>query len=489
MFSANSPKRSFSKSGALRQLRKDEAMSSKRIRASAPTEPQKIWMADKVIHSPVATLKPYGRNNRIHTPSSIAKLKSSVATFGFVIPILIDAQGVIIAGHGRYEAAKALGMQTVPTVVADHLSEAEIRALRIADNKLAELSHWDETALQFEMDELMDLSLSGELDFSLDITGFETPEIDIIIAGTSDEAVEPAETVDMPDPAKTCVTQPGDLWVLGEHRMLCGDALDAESYARVLDGETCRMVFTDPPYNVPVNGHVRSGNGGVHREFTMASGEMTDAEFRAFLKSCIAHFAASLPTGGIVIICMDWRHIEELISTGKACGLELINLCVWNKTNGGMGSLYRSKHELVAIFKKPGAPHINNVALGKHGRNRTNVWDYAGVNTFGAGRDADLVDHPTVKPTALVADAIMDVSHRGDIVLDAFGGSGATLLAAEKTGRRARLIELDPLYVDVAIRRWQEMTGKQAVHATTGETWEHRAAAVAAAKEVTHDQG
>lgn len=462
-------------------------MSSKPTRVSAPTEPQKIWMADKVIHSPVATLKPYGRNNRIHTPSSIAKLKTSVATFGFVIPILIDAQGVIIAGHGRYEAAKALGMQTVPTVVADHLSEAEIRTLRIADNKLAELSHWDETALQFEMDELMDLSLAGELDFSLDITGFEIPEIDIIIAGTRDAAVEPAETVDMPDPAKTCVTQPGDLWVLEEHRLLCEDSLNAESYERVLDGDECRMVFTDPPYNVPVNGHIRSGDGGHHREFAMASGEMTEAEFLTFLTTFIALICARLKAGAIVMICMDWRHIDQLIIAGKRCGLEFINLCVWNKTNGGMGSLYRSKHELVAIFKKPGAAHINNVALGKHGRNRTNVWDYAGVNTFGAGREADLVDHPTVKPTALVADAIMDVSHRGDIVLDAFGGSGATLLAAEKTGRRARLIELDPLYVDVAIRRWQEMTGKQAIHATTGETWEHRAAAVAAAKEVTHD--
>lgn len=448
-----------------------------------------VWVSDKIEQTTISALKPYANNVRNHTEMSIGRLADAILEFGFVVPVIIGADKTVITGHGRIEAAKRLGLTTIPTICADHLTPAQVKAYRIAENRLSELSDWNEDALRIELGDLMDLSLAGELDFSVDITGFETPEIDIIIADKRDAAVEPAETVDMPDPAKPCVTQPGDLWVLGEHRILCGDALDAESYARVLDGETCRMIFTDPPYNVPVNGHVRSGNGGVHREFAMASGEMTNAEFRTFLKSCIVHFAASLPTGGIVMVCMDWRHIEELISTGKACGLDLINLCVWNKTNGGMGSLYRSKHELVAIFKKPGAAHINNVALGKHGRNRTNVWDYAGVNTFGAGRDADLVDHPTVKPTALVADAIMDVSHRGDIVLDAFGGSGATLLAAEKTGRLARLIELDPLYVDVAIRRWQEMTGKQAVHATTGETWEHRAAAVAAAKEVTHDKG
>lgn len=212
----------------------------------------------------------------------------------------------------------------------------------------------------------------------------------------------------------------------------------------------------------------------------MASGEMSEAEFQTFLTTCVAQFQTRLSKGGIAMICMDWRHIDQLIGVGKACGLDLINLCVWNKTNGGMGRLYRSKHELIAVFKKPGAAHVNNVDLGRHGRNRTNVWDYAGVNSFGAGREADLADHPTIKPTALVADAIMDVSHRGDFVLDAFGGSGAALLAAEKTGRRARLIELDPLYVDVAIRRWQALTGQQASHVASGETWDQRAAAVSA---------
>lgn len=443
-------------------------------------------MADRVVQRPIAELRPYEHNSRSHSAASIAKLKASVARFGFVAPILIDGQGTIIAGHGRYDAAKALGLATVPTVTADHLSPAEVRALRIADNRLAELSDWNEAALRIEFAELIELSLEGALDFDLDITGFDMPQIDILLAGEGDPAPEAAETDEAPDPEKHPVSRPGDLWILGAHRILCGDALLAESYSRVLGGDEPRMVFTDPPYNVPVQGHVRSGKTSGHREFAMASGEMSESEFRSFLGQGITRLLPCLPKGGVAMICMDWRHVEELISAGKACGLELINLCVWNKTNGGMGSLYRSKHELVCVFRKPGAPHINNVELGRHGRNRTNVWDYAGVNSFGAARAADLVDHPTVKPTALVADAIMDVSHRGDVVLDAFGGSGATLLAAEKTGRRARLIELDPVYVDVAVRRWQDMTGEAAVHADTGERFDQRVAEVPGREEAGH---
>jgi len=446
----------------------------------AADQPKTTWMADKVVHKSIEALRPYERNNRLHSAKSLAKLKASIAQFGFVVPILVDGTGTIIAGHGRWEAARANGLKTVPVVVADHLSEGEVRALRIADNKLAELSDWNEEALRLEFTDLLDLGLEGELDFDLTITGFETPEIDLVIgmAGGADEAG--AETVEEPDPDVPTVTRPGDLWILGSHRLFCGNALEPTSYDIVLDGEDARMVFTDPPWNVPVNGHVRSGNAAQHREFAMASGEMTDGEFRAFIKAFIDRVKAVLPDGGIAMVCMDWRHIEELISVGKGCGFELINLCVWNKTNGGMGCLYRSKHELVCVFRKPGAPHINNVELGKHGRNRTNVWDYAGVNSFGKGRAADLVDHPTVKPTVLVADAIMDVTHRGDVVLDSFGGSGSTLLAAEKTGRRARLIELDPAYVDVAIRRWQELTDKDAIHVSSGETFAVRAHVVQA---------
>jgi len=436
-----------------------------------------VWCTTEIEQTPIADLKPYKNNPRTHSEASVSRLADAIAEFGFVVPIVIDRDNAVITGHGRIEAAKRLKLAAIPTVRADHLTPAQVKAYRIADNRLAELSEWDRDALQIEFADLMDLSLEGELGFDLEITGFEMPEIDLIIGGAGATEEGEAETAPLPEDAKPAVTKLGDVWCLGEHRLFCGNALEAASYKSVLKDETARMVFTDPPYNVPVNGHVRSGNGGAHREFAMASGEMSDVEFRAFLVVFLTLLIDRLPEGGVAMVCMDWRHIEELIAAGKQAGFELINLCVWNKTNGGMGSLYRSKHEMVCIFRKSGASHINNVELGKHGRNRTNVWDYAGVNTFGAGREADLVDHPTVKPTALVADAIMDVSHRGDIVLDCFGGSGATLLAAEKTGRRARLIELDPHYCDVAIRRWQEMTGEKAIHEARGDSFDERAAA------------
>lgn len=445
--------------------------------------PPLIWTARSVVDLPTSSLKPFARNSRRHGGDDIARLANSIATFGFVVPIVVDKDGAIICGHGRLLAALDLGLETVPTICVNHLTDSQVRALRIADNRLAELSTWDDANLQAELGDLADLDLAGALDFDLTVTGFDTAELDVVIvgAGGAGNAGE-VESVEKPDPTRPAVTRPGDIWELGPHRLLCGDALKAESYRQVLLRETAQMVFTDPPYNVPVLGHVRSGRGAAHREFAMASGEMTGEELQEFLLTFLVHLLTALAKGGIAMVCMDWRSIRHLIFAGLKAGFELINLCVWNKTNGGMGSLYRSKHELVCIFKTPGAAHVNNVELGRHGRNRTNVWDYAGVNSFGRGRAADLADHPTVKPTALVADAIMDVSHRGDIVLDAFGGSGATLLAAERTGRRARLIELDPLYLDLAIRRWQALTGKAAVHSGTGETFDVRARSVDAAE-------
>lgn len=457
------------------------------IQATATSQPRSpIWTPSDISDRPIGSLSAYAQNNRTHKAAGIAKIADSIAQFGFVVPILVDGAGVIIAGHGRFEAAKRLGLANVPVVVVDHLSDAEVRALRIADNRLAELSDWNEDALRLEFEDLAELQMLGDLDFDLTITGFETPQIDLIIGG-GDAPIDEGETVETPESDAPVITRTGDIWALGSHRLLCGTAHDPAGLAMLLDGAEVRMVFTDPPYNVPVNGHVRSGGAAAHREFAMASGEMSGAEFRRFLDTTFAAMTKPLVPGGIAMVCMDWRHIEELIACGKAAGLDLLNLCVWNKTNGGMGSLYRSKHELVAIFRKPGAPHVNNVELGKHGRNRTNVWDYAGVNSFGASREKDLVDHPTVKPTALVADAILDVTHRGDVVLDLFGGSGATLLAAEKTGRTARLVEIDPAYVDVTIRRWQEATGEEATLVATGETFAARTAQLASDQEEAGD--
>ena len=442
---------------------------------SHPKPRKKPAKAPAITALPIDRLKPYARNARTHSDKQIDLIARSIREFGFNNPVLIDRDRAIVAGHGRFEAAKRLKLETVPTVQLDHLTDTQIKAYRIADNRIADLSDWDDDVLRFEILDLSDLDLAGELDFDVTLTGFDTPELDIILGDASTEdSSEDNETVEEPDPQVSPVTRSGEIWQLSRHRLLCGNALEPSAYSALMGEDTARMIFTDPPYNVPINGHVRMGDTGTHRDFAMGVGEMSNAEFHDFLRAFIRQSKAHVMDGGIYMICMDWRHVADLIDAGKAEGLSLINLCIWNKTNGGMGSLYRSKHEMVCIFKKGDVAHVNNVQLGRHGRYRTNAWDYAGVNTFRKGRSEDLVDHPTVKPTALVADAIRDVSHRGEIVLDPFCGSGATVLAAEKAGRTARAIELDPLYVDVAIRRWQALTGETAIHLETGETFADR---------------
>jgi len=273
----------------------------------------------------------------------------------------------------------------------------------------------------------------------------------------------------------------GDVWQLGRHRLLCGSAIVPADYKVLLQDEVAQMVFTDPPYNVPIAGNV-GGLGRVkHKEFVMASGEMSPAQFTDFLASTFKLLAHHSQNGAINFICMDWRHLSELLRAGDMAYYELKNLVVWNKDNAGMGSFYRSKHELIAVFKVGTTKHINNCELGQHGRYRTNVWDYPGVNTLKANRAAELAMHPTVKPVALVADAIKDCSRRLGIVLDPFAGSGTTIIAAEKTGRVARAIELDPHYVDTAVRRWERFSGDRAVLAKTGDTFENVAVSRAVA--------
>ncbi len=453
-----------------------EKSRSARSKSRAPQPPCRHLLSElSVTYRPVSDLTPYANNARTHSERQIARIAASIRTFGFVNPILIDAEGGVVAGHGRLAAARRLGLETVPVIRLDHLTDAEKRAYVIADNRLAELAGWDEEMLRIELGALVEIDLTEGLDFDIGVIGFETAEIDILIEGeTKMDALAPADaTLDVAigGPA---VSAPGDLWILGEHRVLCGDALDPLSYVRLMGKDRARLVFTDPPYNVPVDGHV-CGLGAVkHREFAMGVGEMSRLQFTEFLQKVLANMAAVAVDGALLYACMDWRHLLELLTAGENAGLGLQNLCVWNKSNAGMGSLYRSKHELVCVFKSGTAPHVNTVELGRHGRYRTNVWDYAGVNTFRKGRDADLAAHPTVKPTSLVADAIKDCSRRGEIVLDAFLGSGTTVLAAEKTARRARAIELDPAYVDVAIRRWQALTGKVAVHGETGQRFAER---------------
>lgn len=423
----------------------------------------------RVVWRAVEDLRPYERNPRRHPAKQIAKLAASIGEFGFLIAILIDGEGRIIAGHGRLEAAKRLGLTRVPTIEVAHLSEAQVRAFRIADNRLTELAQWDEQALAIELEALSEL----DLNFDIEITGFELAEVDILIE-RAERGDDPDEADELPelDADLRLVSRVGDLWHLGEHRLLCADALQAENHERLLAGQAAQMVFIDPPYNVPINGHVGGLGRTRHAEFVMASGEMSESAFTAFLAGALSNLAARCVDGALLYSCMDWRHAYELESAGRQVGLELLNLCVWNKDNGGMGSFYRSKHELVFVFKKGSAAHINNIELGQYGRYRTNVWDYPGVNTLRHGRLEELRMHPTVKPVALVADAIKDCTGRGQIVVDAFAGSGSTIIAAHKCGRRGYAMELDPRYVDVAIRRWQRVTGGQAIHGDSGLVFE-----------------
>lgn len=416
----------------------------------------------------IHALRPQDRNARTHSKRQIRQIRESIRKFGFNNPILIDDDDHIISGHGRVEAAKGLEIKTVPAVRLSHLNEAERRAYVIADNRLAEKAGWDPEILAIELQGLIDIG------FDVELTGFETPEIDLILEEFHDASRQSLTADDqIPDPSfGPPISRADDLWILGAHRLLCGDAQSAAAYAKLLGGQTADMTFTDPPYNVRIDGHV-SGLGRVrHNEFAMASGEMTEPVFTAFLATSLGLAAKASRNGALHYVCMDWRHLAEILSAGRTAYDQLLNLCVWNKDNGGMGSFYRSKHELVFVFKVGNAAHINNVELGRHGRNRTNVWDYAGVNTFRAGRLEDLAMHPTVKPVALVADAIKDASRRSDLVLDPFAGSGTTIIAAEKTGRRACALEIDPKYVDVIVRRWQTLTGKEAMLEATAATFE-----------------
>lgn len=420
----------------------------------APTRIQLIAPSD---------LTPWARNARTHSKKQVRQIADSIRTFGFTNPVLIDERRIILAGHGRVEAAKLLGIAEVPCLRLDHMSEDEKRAYVLADNKLALNAGWDEDLLAAELGALM----SSDLDFDIGVTGFSIPEIDGVLAAVAPEEPGAPEDDMMPESAPRRV-QPGDVWQLGPHRLVCGDALDGAVVDLLMAGETARMAFSDPPYNVPIDGHVGNSGKVQHREFAMASGEMTSGEFTSFLARAFRNLADHSLDGSIHFLCMDWRHMPEMLAAGQAVYDELKNLIVWVKDNGGMGTFYRSRHELIFAFKKGTAPHTNTFELGQHGRYRTNVWEYRGVNTRRAGRMEELALHPTVKPVQMIADAIRDVSGRGEIVLDFFGGSGSTLIAAEKTGRRGYLVELDPIYCDRIIARWEAFAKDEAEQLVCG---------------------
>jgi hypothetical protein len=430
-----------------------------------------VQLAVEYVHR--TALVPDPKNARKHSAAQLARLKATISELGVIAPMLIDEHNNVIAGHARFTVTEALGIKNLPCVRLTHLTAAQKRALAIADNRMAELAEWDADALRAEFAALCDL------DFPVELTGFATAEIDIILDTplmSEAAASDPVDQVSEPDRGAAAVSQLGDCWELGNHRLYCGNALEAVSYEALLGGQRAAMIISDPPFNVPVRGHVSGLGKARHPEFAMASGEMSQEAFTVFLKAGMDLMVRFSVDGSIHFLFIDWRHLGEMLSAGAAAYAELKALCVWNKSNGGMGSLYRSKHELVLVYKNGTAPHQNNIQLGKLGRYRTNVWDYAGVNTFSRNRDADLAAHPTVKPVAMIADAIRDCSKRGDIILDPFAGSGTILLAAERTGRKAAAIELDPHYVDTAVRRWQQSTGRTAILSRCAQAFDEVAA-------------
>jgi DNA modification methylase len=420
---------------------------------------------------PVAALKPNPVNPRKHSTRQISQIARSIEQFGFVCPILADEHLTIVVGHARHAAAIQLGLTEVPVVQLQHLSPEELKAFLLLDNRLAEHSTWDRELLGTVFTELA----AVDLDFDLTITGFEVGEIDALLLGDADPI---DEVLDRLPPAGPRVTQLGDLWILGEHRLLCGNALDPASYERLLGKERVAIAVQDFPYNVPIHGHV-GGNGRIqHPEFAMAAGEMSEREFRHFLGEACRLAAAYSAPGALHYLHMDWRSSRLLQEAADPHYAELKNICVWVKDSPGLGSLYRSQHELIFVYKYGTANHRNNIQLGKYGRNRSNVWTYPGANSFARnGEDGNLLQHhPTSKPTALIADILLDASAPQDLVLDSFAGAGSTLLAAERTGRRARTIEIEPEYVDTTIRRWEALTKRSAVHATLQHTFAEVAA-------------
>jgi DNA modification methylase len=434
----------------------------------AEADARRFWHP-KIEMWPLGKVRPSKPNARTHPKKQRDKLFGIVRQCGFINPILVDERGTIISGNLRKEVAEMMGFRQVPIIQITHLTDLEKRALALAENRIALDAGWDRETLAAELGELS--VLLPEMDIDLAITGFDVAETDLIIADQAEAAEDGGAGEDQLPEVGAPVTRRDDLWLLGKHRLYCGDARESAAYAALMRDDTAAMVFTDPPYNVSVKTHARGRSRDKFDEFAMASGEMSNREYQEFLERVLEMMAAALADGGIADVCIDWRHLRQLLEAGAKVFTELKNICVWVKSNGGQGSFYRSQHEMICVFKNGTAPHVNSFELGQHGRSRSNVWSYAGVNAFRAGREDDLHMHPTVKPARMVADAMLDCSRRGAIVLDPFMGSGTTLIAGEMVGRRVYGMELDPRYVDVGVRRFEQFTGRDAILEATGQTF------------------
>ncbi len=412
-------------------------------------------------------LQTYSRQIRRHAQSKIRRLAKFIQQSSVIMPLVVDKDNFVVLGNARLAALKLLGIESVPVIRVTHLNEAMMRALVLADNQFCLNAEWYKDALKEELVYLAPLIL--DLGLELIDLGFETAQLDIIIGNKS---IIGADDTLPPSTDAPAITQLSYVWLMGSHRLICSDAREENTYVQLMGDERAEMIFGDLPYNVPIEGHV-CGNGAIqHREFVMGAGEMSAEQFIAFMATIFTLLRKFSKDGSVHMQCMDWRHSFEILTAAQQAGYAYLNMACWVKHVGGMGSLYRSQHELVHIFKSGAAPHINNVMLGKHGRNRTNVWQYDGANSFSQERKGDLALHSTTKPVDMIADGIKDCSSRGGIILDPTAGAGSTLIAAEQTGRVARLIELDPLYCDVIVRRWQQRTGHKATLAATGQTFD-----------------
>ncbi|UWU90608.1 DNA modification methylase [Bradyrhizobium sp. CB1015] len=437
---------------------------AKELKRQAPD----IFRELQIFSKPLDELKPpRGRDIRRHPPVQIQKLVECLQAYGPVRPIIIGRDDRVIDGWALALAAKQLGYRDFPVSDISDLSEAKQRGLRVSLNKMPEYAEWNDGELKLEIEEIFALDSNVTL-------GFEVGELDAML---DDGGLDQEDQLPPVDEQAAALCQVGDQFVCGNQIIQVGDALKFDNYTKLLEADRVGMTFMDPPYNVPINGHVTRSNATAHHDFPMGNGEFSSGEFQAFLETSLGHVAKLSRDGSMHYVCMDWRHQRELLAAGDSVFTELKNVCVWNKSIAGMGSLYRSQHEFIFVYKFGTAPHVNNIALGRHGRNRTNVWNYVSQSALSRTSKSKPSLHPTVKPVAMVADAIRDCSNPGDIILDPFGGAGTTMIAAEKTGRRARLLELNPRYVDVAIQRWQRLTGKTAYHAETGRPFSAGAAA------------
>lgn len=434
-------------------------------RVGGKVSPRRTNQTIAIEYVAVGSLKPDPRPQRKHSQRQLASLIGAIERFDVVRPILVTDDNVVLDGNAVLEAAKRLGHDTIPVIRIDGYTPNELRALQMSLNRIGEHAQWDEAVLRADFIALL---ADPDIEFSLDFTGFDQVFVDRVTL--ADDVGTPQDDVPEPDGGAP-VTRLGDVWICGHHRIVCGDSRDGAVYVLLLAGGRVRLILTDPPYNVRISGNV-SGLGKVqHGEFAMASGEMTRAEFIEFQRQVFDHCKQHGVDGALLYAFIDGRHVADQIAAGEAVFGELKQLVVWAKDNAGMGTFYRSQHELLTIWKLGDAPNVNTFGLGSNGRYRSNVWNYPGCASLGAGRAEALSFHPTVKPLPMIVDAILDVTHQGEIVLDPFGGSGTTLIAAERTGRIARLIEIDPKYVDVTLRRFIAETGEEPTLAETGEAF------------------